>query len=133
MQRALFNKLRMRVYPDPDGPRLCDRDQRTKMSKFICSICHVFASPSFGGVFRHISSEHAFEADFRVICGIDGCQATYRKLSSWKTHLYRNHKGMSALVSKSKTLTVNYIVQVYQWFLLHHQNQPVVSHGSIGG
>lgn len=65
------------------------------MSKFICSVCGVFASPSFGGVFRHISAEHSFEPNFQVKCGVNGCQATYKKLSSWKSHLYRLHKGKS--------------------------------------
>ena len=29
-----------------------------------------------------------------VMCGVDGCQAAYTKLSSWKSHLYRHHKGL---------------------------------------
>ena len=32
------------------------------MAKFVCSICHTFASPFFLGFFRHISKEHSFDA-----------------------------------------------------------------------
>lgn len=59
---------------------------------FLCSICHQFASPTFGGVFRHVGSVHAFEYNFNVRCGISGCEATFKKFSSWRSHIYRKHR-----------------------------------------
>ena len=59
---------------------------------FVCSICHQFASPTFGRVFRHVGNVHAFEYNFSVICGISGCEAKFKKLSMWRSHIYRKHR-----------------------------------------
>ncbi len=59
---------------------------------FLCSICHQFASPTFGGVLRHVGSVHAFEYNFSVRFGISGCEAHFKKFSSWRSHIYRKYR-----------------------------------------
>ena len=58
----------------------------------MCSACRHFASPTFGGVFRHIRSKHSCEPNFRVVCGIDGCSKSFTNFSSWRSHIRRVHK-----------------------------------------
>ena len=41
---------------------------------------------------RHIGCVHAFDPGCCIICGVDGCQATYSNFASYKTHLYRKHR-----------------------------------------
>lgn len=63
------------------------------MSRFMCPKCDEFAGPTFRSVFRHIVREHQFEQGFFIRCGIEGCQATFTKMSSWNKHINRKHKG----------------------------------------
>ena len=63
--------------------------------KFVCTICSNFAAPTFKGVFRHIRSDHALQANFSVRCGISGCQALYKKIGSWSKHINRHHKSVN--------------------------------------
>ena len=60
---------------------------------FVCSLCHQFASPTFRGVFKHIGIIHSFEPNFKVTCGISGCEATFTVYSSWRSHIYRKHRN----------------------------------------
>ena len=60
------------------------------------------------------SAEHAFEANFRVTCGIDGCQATYKKLSSWKSHLYHNHKGLLMLTKQNRPRFIKFRIILFR-------------------
>lgn len=71
--------------------------------RYRCSICPFFAADTFTSVIRHIGSVHAFEPGFSVTCGIDGCQATYKKFSSYKTHFYRKHRRSEVLPVETTT------------------------------
>ena len=71
------------------------------MAQLQCSLCSSFASPTFQGVLRHIGTEHAFDSNFHLQCGLDGCPRTFHKYSSWRSHLYRkHHKHMQEKISR---------------------------------
>ena len=55
---------------------------------YRCSICLDFLSPSVKLLMLHIGRVHANEANFHVICGLDGC---CRKFVSFRHHLFRKH------------------------------------------
>ncbi len=54
-------------------------------------LCHHFAATRLLRVLTHIRQVHAFEADFHVTCGIDGCPKTYDNFHSYRKHLYNQH------------------------------------------
>ena len=58
----------------------------------VCSLCSSFAAPTFEGVLRHIGAEHIFDSNFHLQCGLDGCPRTFHNYSSWRSHIYRNHR-----------------------------------------
>ena len=55
------------------------------------SLCTSFCGQKFKGVVRHIGSVHAHHLNFCIWCGIDGCHRTYKKLISYKMHIYEKH------------------------------------------
>ena len=59
--------------------------------KWLCPSCHHFAATRLLRVLTHIRQVHAFEADFHVTCGIDGCPKTYDNFHSYRKHLYNQH------------------------------------------
>ena len=60
---------------------------------YVRSLPCPFAAESFLPVLRHIGSCHSFNPGFAITCEIGGCQATYRKFSSYKSHVYRKHRA----------------------------------------
>ena len=52
----------------------------------ICWICYDFSGTSLRRVVQHIHSVHSHDANFRVVCGINGCPKRYK-------HIYRHHKA----------------------------------------
>ena len=57
--------------------------------KYVCSVCHNFAAPSFDSVLRHIGSIHSCEPNLHLTCGIEGCPRSYR---SYRKHLFKKHQ-----------------------------------------
>ena len=47
---------------------------------------------SFSSLLSHLRFVHDNDPDFFLTCGIGGCGKTYRKLASYRTHVYRHHK-----------------------------------------
>ena len=60
-------------------------------TKVHCFLCSSFAANSFLDVVRHIGAIHSHDADFQVVCGLDGCNRQYRNFGSYRVHLYREH------------------------------------------
>lgn len=60
-------------------------------SQFTCSMCYHYTSSSIDSVLRHIGSVHAHQANFNVLCGIQGCPRTYTNYHSFRKHLRRKH------------------------------------------
>ena len=66
-------------------------------ARYHCPVCPSCASDNFLPVLRHIGAVHSFDARFSITCGINGCQATYKKFASYKTHIYRKHRDSEAV------------------------------------
>ena len=62
--------------------------------RFNCSICHSFASLDYASVVRHIGSVHAWEPQFRVTRGIDGCIRTYTSYRRYRDHIVNKHSEL---------------------------------------
>ncbi len=62
------------------------------MSAINCPLCN-FKSPSRSLWLSHLRNVHYDEDGFFVTCGIDGCDASYRKCSSLVSHVYRKHRN----------------------------------------
>lgn len=41
---------------------------------------------------------HSCEADFRVVCGIGNCPASFRRNCAYKKHVYRTHRNTAGVV-----------------------------------
>lgn len=54
-------------------------------------ICFVFVALTLKSLLSHINTAHSRNADFRVICGIDGCTEEYRVFNSFYYHIRRTH------------------------------------------
>ena len=56
-----------------------------------CPFCN-FRVMNFSAFLSHLRFVHDNDPDFFLTCGIGGCGKTYRKLASYRTHVYRHHK-----------------------------------------
>lgn len=61
------------------------------MACWRCVICFVFVALTLKSLLSHINTAHSRNADFRVICGIDGCTEEYRVFNSFYYHIRRTH------------------------------------------
>ena len=66
-----------------------------------CPLCHFFAARALKGVLRHIGAVHAHEANFQVICGVQGCPRSYSNYHSYKKHMYQKHREVLEVVNGS--------------------------------
>ena len=57
-----------------------------------CSLCSVFTTLSLKTLVRHITLRHASQPNFKIRCGVNGCQEQYNKMDSFRKHLRRKHK-----------------------------------------
>ena len=62
-----------------------------------CSLCSAASHLNFNikGYVQHIKLFHAHCANFRVTCGIGGCQRCYSNVRSFLNHVYAVHKDDS--------------------------------------
>ena len=63
-------------------------------SRFSCSICNSFASLDYASVIRHIGSVHAWEPQFRITYGIEGCIRTYTSYRRYREHIINKHSEL---------------------------------------
>lgn len=70
----------------------------------ICTFCskEVVNASVF---LRHVSVFHRSDPNFFLSCGIDRCQVTFRRYSSFTSHIYRKHQD--ALWNKAPNTTEN--------------------------
>ena len=66
-----------------------------------CPLCHFFAARALKGVLRHIGAVHAHEANFQVICGVQGCPRSYSNYHSYKKYMYQKHRDVLEVVNGS--------------------------------
>ena len=74
-------------------------------STWRCPLCYTFASKNLKGVVRHIGSVHAVEANFQVVCGVEGCPRTYKHYHSYRRHLYKKHREILEIEDHATTLS----------------------------
>ena len=63
----------------------CKRD-----SDFKCLLCS-YTADTIQSILSHVRTFHANDANFCVLCGIDGCATTSRSFSALYSHVYRHH------------------------------------------
>ncbi len=69
------------------------------MKPWICSICNVFRAINLRALVSHYNRVHANESNFRVVCNVDECPASFTKLppklptkfTSFYKHVRRSH------------------------------------------
>lgn len=59
---------------------------------FLRPICYRAAYTTMKGVLRHVGLIHSQDANFHVVCGIEGCCRIYTNYLSYKKHMYRKHR-----------------------------------------
>ena len=61
------------------------------MKPWICSICNVFRAINLRALVSHYNRVHANESNFRVVCNVDECPASFTKFNSFYKHVRRSH------------------------------------------
>ena len=81
-----------------------DADARQEMAVRMikCPLC----SPSFpqfsiGEYTKHLRLFHSSAPDFKITCGLNGCQRAYTNIGMFKNHLYGIHCGYDKICSTS--------------------------------
>ena len=77
------------------------------MNSYVCSLCDHFSATSTGGILRHIGAIHAYEPNFHLVCGIDGCPRTYKNYHSFRKHLQRTHPTSFVDADSERELETN--------------------------
>jgi len=71
------------------------------MEKIACKLCSAASHLKFNvkGYVKHIQHFHAHQTNFKVTCGIDGCQRTYTNYGTFSNHVYAMHHSAKATCS----------------------------------
>ena len=56
-----------------------------------CPLCS-YTAVTIQSILSHIRAFHSNDANFCVLCGIDGCATTSRSFSALYSHVYRHHR-----------------------------------------
>lgn len=67
-------------------------EKRRRNEPWNCCLCDSFQALTLRILLRHYNNIHANEPNFRVVCGIDKCPATFRVFNSFYKHVLRYHK-----------------------------------------
>jgi hypothetical protein len=70
------------------------RSKSLEMSSFTCPFCaNERAFDDFPDLFRHITTFHQHDSQFRLVCNLkQTCGTLYRTFSAYKSHVYRRHQ-----------------------------------------
>ena len=70
-------------------------DHSVTLQSIQCPLCPVSFHKliSVGEYTKHLRLFHASKPDFKITCGINGCQQAYTNLGIFKNHLYGIHSG----------------------------------------
>ncbi len=58
----------------------------------VCWLCYRVAAPNLKAIIRHMATSHAYDPNFFICCGIEGCSRTYSNFYSFKKQVYRKHR-----------------------------------------
>ena len=61
------------------------------MDVYRCNLCVGFQAVTVRLLLNHIGRNHKNEANFHVLCGVDGCARTYTNFLSFRNHVVRKH------------------------------------------
>ena len=62
------------------------------MNHWVCTICNVFQAITLRNLLSHYNRVHGNESNFRVVCNIDECPASFTKFNSFYKHVRRSHQ-----------------------------------------
>lgn len=65
--------------------------------EIICKLCSAASHLKFNikGYIQHVRLFHAHKADFRIVCGINGCLRSFTNFGTFINHVYSVHGGSS--------------------------------------
>ena len=75
----------------------------------MCPLCNS-RSPSLPLWLSHLRLVHRSDCDLSLRCPVDACSATYKKVNSFCSHMYRQHREI-ACTSTSATANPSHIMQ----------------------
>lgn len=58
---------------------------------YRCSMCVGYLTASLTELLDHLRRSHSNDPNFHVLCGLDGCPRTYKRVVSFRNHLIRKH------------------------------------------
>ena len=58
---------------------------------YRCSMCVGYLTVSLTELLDHLRRSHSNDPSFHVLCGLDGCPRTYKRVVSFRNHLIRKH------------------------------------------
>jgi len=59
-----------------------------------CPICGTVDAPSIQKLLQHIGLKHRYDPRFSITCGLSGCPKTYLNFFTFRSHVYKSHKGL---------------------------------------
>ena len=76
---------------------------------FTCKICSAASHLKFhvSEYIKHLKIFHAHQPDFKVICGIGGCQRSFTNLGTFQNHIYGVHSDRSCTITEESTVMNN--------------------------
>ena len=75
---------------------------------FTCTMCSAAShlKLNVSGYIKHLKIFDAYQPDFKVICGIGGCQQSYTNLGTFQNHSYGIHSDKCE-ISEEKMESIN--------------------------
>lgn len=67
------------------------KQRRSHEQRWTCSCCDYFQAISLRTLLNHYNKVHGHEPNFRVVCNVNGCPATFTKYNSLYKHITRWH------------------------------------------
>lgn len=77
---------------------------KSAVNVVLCPRCTI-KTVNLRSLIRHIGIRHAYEHNFSITCGIDGCRTFFRLFSSFRRHVYRRHRNV--ILPESRDLSTD--------------------------
>ena len=76
---------------------------------FKCTMCSAASHLEFhvSEYIKHLKIFHAHQPDFKIICGIRGCQRNYTNLGTFPNHIYGVHSDVSCTITAEENIAMN--------------------------
>ena len=63
------------------------------VNSWTCTTCFVYQALTLKALVKHVHLQHASQPNFKIRCGVQGCQEEYNKINSLRKYLRRQHHG----------------------------------------